>query len=51
MSNTQRIDRRSNDPAPTQPPFYVILSYLLGAWADLRVPNVDRPSKDREPRS
>ena len=51
MSDTPRIDRRPINPAPEHPPFHVILSYLLGAWADLRVPNPDRSSSDREPRS
>lgn len=51
MPDTQRTDRRPAPPAPDHPPFHVILSYLLGTWADLRMTNPDRSGAGRrEPR-
>lgn len=51
MPDTPRTDRRQTAPDPAYPPFHVILSYLLGAWADLGVSNVDRRTpKGRETR-
>lgn len=53
MPDTQPTDRRPAPQPPDHPPFHVILSYLLGAWADLRVANPDRTGRpgQREPRS
>jgi len=49
MSDTHRHDQ-SRTQASDRPPFYVILAYLLGAWTELRVLNVDRATTGRDTR-
>lgn len=52
MSDTQVTrERRSPEPPPPHPPLHVILSYLLGTWADSHVFGADRTTpKQKEPR-
>ena len=52
MSNIKSDTRRQPTADTGHPPFHVILSYLPGTCADIRVISPDRAgSKDKESRS
>ena len=42
MSDSPANDRQPRVPAPPHPPFHVILSYVLGTFADLQVFGTER---------